>query len=690
MANWTPDHSTILSKMLDEVTGTPEMIAIRQDFCKIDDCLKSQDYQFNMYFTGSKAEGLELPGSDEDFMMDINKEFNIKVIQSLDELPDRSPKSILLMSAENVPPGFALLQHVNHTSHTMHPMLIFSTQKMNGLQYLTSDWMVENYLFQTFLRGADQFCSRRRQGPSVETWTDYGDTSESGTDLVMSIHCPFWPNLALEWTQRPRYFGWPNSREISSIAEFGCHLVPVGHPHSGKKLKEWRISFSMAERTLVWSFNHVQMQCYAIMKIILKEFIKVRCSPQNQVLCSYFIKTFLFWKYETNELNFWRANNLRECIKYILTEFSQCIRERALSHYFIPKFNLLSVKLTREAQSELLQLFDIIIQSDVSILKECRTLQCIWSEFLGVGENKNDLLPDIKRRNIVKNDECMMTSIFLQEAFIHNWKKLLSPEDVIRTLLPLSCKTSLKTFVLRRFLFYVQIKSLIKHGSKNRNKYQVYKIAQNDNENSTDITTCKLWCAILLSIQKEYPSTLNIIYHILSSIPPFAMYHNKNTGTSHYVDEQLYVDMVLDSEMPRPRKAWLFDLIIDKDMTGVVPLGIQIELYFCDLVGVQLSPFTCIYYLQFLCYHEMGQYDDRDRALQHLTDVAYNMKQNGRELSSLNLAGHCLLIAGQKARAQIVFVRSDVQGKMVPPYDKYNSAAWYLQTFSKLTVTAKS
>ena len=254
---------------------------------------------------------------------------------------------------------------------------------MNGVRHLSSDLMVENY-------SPDKEhvpLTQTRQGPSIETWTEYCDKSESGYDNVLSIHCAFWPETAREWIQRPRHCGWPTSRDISSIIDFGFHLVPVGHPHSHMKLMEWRIAFSVAERTLVWSFNHVQMQCYALMKIILKEFIKVRCSPQNQVLCSYFIETFLFWKYESNDLNVWRADNLRECIMYLLTEFAQCLREGMLRHYFIPEFNLLSIKITPAAQIELLQLFDFIIESDIRILKECRTVKPIWSEFLQSSEN---------------------------------------------------------------------------------------------------------------------------------------------------------------------------------------------------------------------------------------------------------------------------------------------------------------
>ena len=385
MASWRPDHSMILSLLLDTVVGTKDTIEIRQDSCKLRDCIKSITHGCKIYFTGSKAEGLDLPGSDEDYMMDIYNIFHIKVTQSLDEKNDTSPYSNFFMSTENVFPCFALLQHIPRTP--IHSFLHRSSQNINGLRHLSSDLFMQNDLqiYSKIHKGQ----TVKRQGPSTEVWSQYCNKSKSGVDNVSSIHCVFWPKEATEWVQRSRQFGWPTSQDILSITDFGFHLVPIGHPHSEKKLMQWRISFSVAERTLVWSFNHIQMQCYAVMKIILKEFIKVRCNPQNQVLCSYFVKTFLFWKYETTELNFWREDNLRECIKYLLTESSKCIQEGVLKHYFIRRFNLFSVKLTRQAQTELLQLFDIVIQNDISILRECRTLHNIWSEFLQIRENRN-------------------------------------------------------------------------------------------------------------------------------------------------------------------------------------------------------------------------------------------------------------------------------------------------------------
>ena len=503
MPNWTPDHSMILSLLLDVVVGTKEEIAIRQDFCRLHDCLRAILHQQNIYYTGSKAEGLELPGSDLDFMLEINENHHMEVIQSSDEYPNTLPSnaSVFFMCTQNVPPGFALLKYVQNVHQTMmKPCLQKALRNINGSQYLSSDFFVGKHsMYQCFGKARVQF---KRQGPSLEVWTEYEDTCDSGTDNVLSVHCQFWPYESLEWSRRLRNFEWPTSLVISSIVDFGCHLVPVGSPLSHMKQMEWRISFSMAERALVWSFNHVQMQCYAIMKIILKEFIKVRCSPQNQVLCSYFIKTFLFWKYEATELIFWRRDNLRECIKFLFSEFSKCVKEGVLRHYFIPRFNLFSVKLTHAAQTELVQLLDIIIGNDISILKECRTLQHIWSEFLQFHENRENVKIKVKRRNLLNKDMCMIYFSEQFSNFITDFEQSPHICKVISGTLEVFFKTPLKTIVLRKYIF---IKSILGNNCSSRNKgaYKLHQTAKNGKV-QFDISTCKLWCAILLYMRGDF------------------------------------------------------------------------------------------------------------------------------------------------------------------------------------------
>ena len=675
MASWTCEHSRVLSVLLDEVVGTQEMIEIRQDFCRILDCLNSNlcTTLDNMYFTGSRAEGLDLPGSDDDYMQDINILAIIKVIQSIQEDHNTSLQSVFLMSTDNFPPGFTLIQHVQQSF--LHPFLDPAFQDRNGVKYLSSDLFLQTHFNVTnqIIKPIANFQAVQRQGPSIEHWSLSSDTSESGTDHVLSIHCAFWPNAASEWALRERHFGWPSSHDISSIINFGCHLVPIGHPHSKINSLEWRMSFSVAERTLVWSFNHVQNQCYAVMKIILKEFIKVKCSQENQVLCSYFIKTFLFWKYETTEMSFWREENIRECIKYLLVMFSQCIQVGVLRHYFIPKFNLLSVKLTRAAQTELLQCFDVIIQSDVHILKECETLQNVWSEFLTVGENRNIVISNLKRHYKLKADKCMKEKVRLLNLYIESGS--IAPY-IIKAIMSLTCKTPLHALILKKYLFQTHLRSLIDlHDSDNKVLYQLGQIAQNGTY-SFDLSTHKLWYAILLYMKGDYSSTLNMVNEVLSSIPPFAINDYASNDTS-----QLYQEMFLDSDttvIHRARNAWMFDLNFMKDRYYPVPLAIQIELYFC-LKYVPISPHTCAYYLQFLSYHKMHQYDNRDCALQQLIEVTQNEEQNGiRPFISYNIAGHCLLLAGKREQAKTMFYESYRQSQMKPLKQDYNSALWYL------------
>ena len=485
-----------------------------------------------------------------------------------------------------------------------------------------------------------------------------------------------------------------------------------------RKLAEWRISFSVAERTLVWSFNHIQMQCYAVMKILLKEFIKKKCSPQNQVLCSYFIKTFLFWKYETMQLDFWSEQNFRECIMFLLIEFSNCIREEKLMHYFIPKFNLLSVKLTQAAKIEILELFDIVIQRDISILKECVTLQNVWSKFLS-HENQINIIYHDRRKSFLKDDKLMMEKLkfliptdmyndrldlirspFLQVLkmntpiwlpkqnidLIANGMQLFTLDRVLKQILPLSCKTDLKSLVVKKIKLGKQIKSLVPVNPQHPGNKDLYKLLQIATDNASyDISTGKLWCATVLLKKGAYSTALSILNKALSNIPPFAFYE---FSTDRCGTNSLYADKFMDSScttMQRAGQAWLTDIIFPKHMFEILPLGIQIEQCFTNYLNCMhfsLSPYTYVHYLMFLCYHELHQYDRRDHSLQKLIDIVNNKEQCGLFVfRSLNIDGHCMLLCRKTDQARNMFKMSQVFTALNPASDLMNSARWYLTNF---------
>ena len=187
MPSWTPDNSMILSLLLDVIVGTKEAIATRQDYCRIYDSFSSLPQYNSEYFTGSKSEGLDLPGSDRDYMYDINNMHHIKVIQSSYEDLGFSINSVFAMSAENIPPGFVLLKHVHPSP--LHPCLYQSCRNINGLWYLSSDLFIHNTLLHRLERNVStgRKDTIQRQGPSIEVWNSLSDRSESGIDHVYSI-----------------------------------------------------------------------------------------------------------------------------------------------------------------------------------------------------------------------------------------------------------------------------------------------------------------------------------------------------------------------------------------------------------------------------------------------------------------------------------------------------------------------
>ena len=714
MSTLTPERSTVLSTLLDEVTGTEEAIKIRQDSCRIEDCVKSMALpgNFRQHFTGSKAEGLNLKGSDEDYMIDINDGLNIQVEQILDDSPETSAYNRFYLCTKHTHPGFALLRYVDQ--RTPHPILLFALKSsIDNHLYLSSDLVVKTC--DTFMKSigipGNINSTNARQGPSLESWHDVqAGKNISGSDYVPSIHCNFWPDVAAEWVNRPRSHGWPAARDIASIVDFGCHLVAVGYPDSETKLIEWRLSFSIAERALVWSFNHVQMQCYAVMKIILKEYVKNKCSEENQILCSYFIKTFLFWKFETTELKFWRKDNFDECMRYLLIEFYQCLLEGKIQHYFIPKFNLLSVKLTPNAQSELLQVYGRIIQSDIGIMKMCESLRPIWKVFLQCKENQMSVLSKSRRATFLNTDKVVMnefdklythafsdhfdTSVTLIDMFVGSKQSLYSvipclsdPFDhLIMGIRSIPVQTCLKVMFTDRMLAEKYIRSVLVPDLPKDDLNRLHRIAHNQSA-SFDISSLKIVYAIVLLNMGNYKGALCILKQVLSNIPPFVVYKplaETTESESQYVEE--FEKSGLET-MQRAKRAWMFDMEFTKSESDALPLAIQIELYFSHAVYrcVRISPFICLYYLLFLCYHQLRRYRDRDRALRQLEETVNDHLKNGLRLERhhvYNIAGHCLLIAGKKNRARDMFnISHQFLTYMCESLNQYNSATWYIQNF---------
>ena len=686
MENWTPEQNLLLSCLLDDVTGTEEMVKMRQDFCKIHDCINScRSDSVNWYFTGSQAEGLDLPGSDIDFMFEINNAGNIEVSESLQDLVHSTQSNKFLITTDNVPPAFAMLKSVTVQDPCLPRitiMLGINDAYLGSQQFMSLSPLLESK------KG-----THRIQGPSVESRTEYHDNSLPGVDQVSSILCKFWPTSAAEWKDRPRHHGWPTQRDKESIEAFGCHLVPVGHPLSTRKSLEWRFSFSIAERTLVWSFNHTQLQCYAVMKLILKEFIKTKCSDTHKsVLCSYFIKTFLFWQFERTELSFWQPTKLTTCIMYLSNAFYDCVKTGVLRHYFVPRFNLLEIKLTREAQFEILHLLGMVLEIGLPVLGECDSLSVVFLKFCQASDINQCIArkEEIRRFDVLNHDSGSIQLFTVKLlSIIHSQHGKTSYEKmttaVIRLINEGHCSTALSVFAIRhlcRLITIARLFSCFHHGHK---CIYHYTNILNNNVYGTDIASSKLWLATFWLQRGDYGRSVQTICDIVSSIPPYALYYSGPGIKTNDDSKQLYVDRYCGRNtdiLYRAKEAWLSDMYITYSQYSVMPRAIQIELDQHDpLAPIWISPFVYAYYLMFLCYHRLGQYDNRNRALLQLLYTIIDDERCGKNRHySFNVAGYCLLMAGYVEFARHTFLVSAHLTKIQPAlgYDKYNAAYAYL------------
>ena len=161
-------------------------------------------------------------------------------------------------------------------------------------------------------------------------------TGSLQVDFVIAMSCQEWPKEADHWKTRQRPSGWPSKQLIQRVIAGGCHVVPTSHPKSMNPDVEWRYSFSVAERTLAQSLTDIQRQCYVLLKTIVMHELS-----RPDILCSYHLKTLLFWQCEKIGALAWSiCTGLAASLLSLLDELLLCVANQYLPNYFIPECNL--------------------------------------------------------------------------------------------------------------------------------------------------------------------------------------------------------------------------------------------------------------------------------------------------------------------------------------------------------------
>ena len=393
--------------------GSPTEVRIRREMADTSEevtrslmIMRGQESEMG----GSLREGFRIKDCDMDVMFWLPDH---KVICDLSHirLYRISQHTVILMECKDVSPGYARLQMPILSEH---PEVYSSCIVIDGKFYISSFLFRKHYLDFTKKNVACGTFSIEH-GPCA-TFTVSGQFK---MDRAYCFRCNHWPPVALPWIQRCQLKYWPPESVLSAIVKEGCHVVPIcSAPSDLERDSEWRISFSIAERKLVYSMNHCQFICYGMMKIFLKEVINV--DDDDPCLSSYFMKTVLFWVVQNDRLIAWTPCNLHLCFWNCLKLVISWVYRGECPNFFIPQNNMFRVKVFGHKQAALFEKLYALYSKGIS----CLLLSPTVGKYLKKSTLHRTLTPSTKESKIKPEfllDVCLFKEINrMFDLFVNN------------------------------------------------------------------------------------------------------------------------------------------------------------------------------------------------------------------------------------------------------------------------------
>ncbi|CAC5414804.1 unnamed protein product [Mytilus coruscus] len=339
-----------LFENLVNLVGTEIEIRTRQRLFILRDKV---DCEMNTHFTyitsGSIAEGLDLPGSDLDQMFLLN---GVEIVHE-NNAHYHFFCTTLVMEIDTQLPGFVRLRliHIGETKSQSIINILDCIKTSEERLYLSTQLFISNITGVNFSTHQVKI-----HGPCISQ-------SFEAVDFAYCLQIRCWPNVAQHWIYRHRQ-QWPCSAVIDDIIQSGCLVVAVGPKHVAENDFLWRLSFSIAEKKLLHSFNYTQLLCYGLLKLTLKRIINKNPIVKD-LLCSYFIKTSLFWLSEELSIETFRISNLFSCYNLCLEKLMMWVKDCYCPNYFIPEHNMFLGKIDLTNNKPLLELLQRI--KDVGI-----------------------------------------------------------------------------------------------------------------------------------------------------------------------------------------------------------------------------------------------------------------------------------------------------------------------------------
>lgn len=190
-------------------------------------------------------------------------------------------------------------------------------------------------------------------------------------DRVECLSIP-WPPCACEWVTRDRPSNFPPRDFICRSRN--AHVVPTGYKGSWDPNAEWRFSFSLLELDLVYMWPTKTSKCYVLLKL-MKKAIASQLPHLEETLCSYHLKTLLFWLTEEMGLTYWIDSQLEDCFKLSIGRLLSWVEGGDIPHYIIRGNNLFDMEASTPRRGEMATVLRNIMSEGLRFMSRSQLFQ---------------------------------------------------------------------------------------------------------------------------------------------------------------------------------------------------------------------------------------------------------------------------------------------------------------------------
>ena len=660
-----------------------------RNYCIIQDCLKSQKMKAKIITGGSSAERTITRTSDWDEMVEVPY---ILVAQNREEITRDYTKSVFIQDESHSNPGYTRLKLLRKTLQDYGEILEATS---DGI-FLSSEKYVKCVLKRR-LPDSDTF---RRHGPCITGAVYVSSGQKLDSDCAYGLFCKSWPDKKQEFFNRKQLHGWPSEKLMNYIRKADCHVVPVGDPTSKNSSLEWRFSFLLAERELIWSFNDTQIQCYFIFKALIKEYINPTV-PDDVGLSSYIVKTIIFWQSENLEISAWREDQLLHRVQDCLSYLSQCVLCGRLEHFFYRRNNLLKHKLKKSDDRNFVldtidcilhnlakYVFEILHQHDLlDIYGTCGKddMEQLFRFLQNATQRDYDHLKNVLKKYFefikITFFVLLWVTVFLEDA--------VSLKQARKTLIERP-PAHVDTKYIEKFLLGIDIRLAIQNYRATLDNSLIEEARKNikgeslcfmENGANIDNVVGKLYLATLHYSLKNYSQCETLLLQVVNKGKEFL--YAECSETSQLIeacepdlkcirkDIPFLVEIMLKTTIP---------LVFSREDVDFVPYPLKLE---CSIVTQDLINFFNVipevYAWTLLFMVQLSKKDTRQakRFLDILAGAVYRHSRWFESYRSYNLLGYCYLLDGQRHRAISCFMHSLTRTRKLPIGNK-NAALYHL------------